>query len=81
MVKHGETRPPWWRSKFGCVLLVFLGIGGYFLFTEHLVLTVQALPYLLLLCGIVMVVHMSRSHGPADGDSNESGDQVKWRKS
>lgn len=80
MAKHGEMRPPWWRSRSGVVLLVFLGIGGYFLFTEHLAHTIQALPYLLLLCCIVMVIYMSRSHNPEDGGRKESGDQAKWRK-
>ena len=81
MVKQSEPSLPWWRSGSGVVLIVFLGIGGYFLISEHLAHAIQAVPYLLLLCCIVMVVHMSRAQGSEDGDRRESGDQVRWRKS
>lgn len=38
-----------WLSRTGLVLLGFIGIAGFFLFTEHRAHVLGALPYILLL--------------------------------
>jgi hypothetical protein len=43
------TNTAFWRSRTGLVLLGFLGIAGFFLFTEHRAHVLGALPYVLLL--------------------------------
>ena len=69
---------PWFRSRSGIVLLLFLAIAGFFLITEHTAHVFGALPYLLLLaCPLMHFLHRSHkgrhgSHGgppPADGGS------------
>jgi hypothetical protein len=66
-----------WRSRNKVVLLGFLAIAGYFLWTEHRAHVVQFLPYgLLLLCPLLHLFHGGhRGHG---GDHlNESGGNGK----
>jgi hypothetical protein len=45
------------------VLLGFLGVAAYFLWTEHRAHVVSALPWLLLLACPLMHVFMHRGHG------------------
>ena len=70
MTQEDETRLPWFKSRANITLLVFLGIGGYFLLTEHWAHVIQALPYLLVLGCIVMHLFMHHGHGHS-GDGNE----------
>lgn len=52
-----ETRPSkndWPRGRGGLVLLGFLAIAAFFLFTEHRAHLFGALPYLLLLACILL---------------------------
>lgn len=55
---------PFWRSKAGLVLLVFLGLAGVLLAAEHWAHLVGTLPLLLpvLIC-IVMHLFMHNGHG------------------
>lgn len=58
-----ESRP-WLRSRSALVLLVFLGIAGFFLVTEHTAHLLGVLPYLLLLaCPLVHFLHRGEGHG------------------
>ena len=54
--------PPW---KF--VLIVFLGIAGFFLVTEHTAHVLGVLPYVLLMLCPVMHLFMHRGHGGHGG--------------
>jgi hypothetical protein len=57
-------QPRWFRSRSGLVLLAFLGIAGFFLFTEHRAHVFGALPYLLLLaCPLMHVLHGGHKGG------------------
>lgn len=58
-----RARNGFWRSPSGMVLLVFLAVAGYFLWTEHRPHVIEALPYLLLLVCVGMHVFMHGAHG------------------
>ncbi len=59
-------------SRSGFVLLVFLAIGGYFLWTEHRAHMFQFLPYgLLLLCPLMHLFHGHGGHGHKDGPGRD----------
>jgi hypothetical protein len=75
MSEKNELLVPWLRSRTNIALLVFLGIGGYFLFTEHWAHVIQALPYLLLVGCIVMHLFMHGGHGHGD-DGGHQDDQL-----
>ena len=45
---HETTREHWLRSRSGVAFLLFAAVAGYFLWTEHRVHVMQALPWLLL---------------------------------
>ena len=66
---HGIDR--WWqhRSKLG--LAVFLGIGGYFLWTEHRAHVIEYLPWILLLGCVGMHMFMHGGHGHGGGKRRE----------
>jgi hypothetical protein len=53
----------WLSSRRGIVLLAFLAIIGFFLFTEHRAHLFGILPYLLLLACPFMHMFMHRGHG------------------
>ena len=55
------------RSRANIALLVFLGIGAYFLLTEHWAHVIETLPYLLLLGCLVMHRFMHGGHNRDDG--------------
>ncbi|MBI3610507.1 MAG: DUF2933 domain-containing protein [Nitrospirae bacterium] len=68
-----ETRPSrnnWLRSRGGLVLLGFLAIAAFFLFTEHRAHLFGALPYLLLLACILL--HLF-GHGGHAGPGGHTG--------
>lgn len=54
--------PPW-----KLVLVVFLGIAGFFLVTEHTAHVLGVLPYVLLMLCPVMHLFMHRGHGGHGG--------------
>ena len=59
-----------WRTRNHLVLIGFLAIAAYFLWTEHRAHVVQFLPYvLLLLCPLLHVFH--GGHGGHGGDDHQ----------
>lgn len=57
-----------WRSRSGLVLLGFLAVGGYFIWTEHQAHAIQFLPYaLVLLCPLMHLFHGHGGHGAKKG--------------
>ena len=54
-------------SRSGLVLIGFLAIGAFFLFTEHRAHLFGILPFLLLL--LCPLLHMFHGHGSHDGHS------------
>lgn len=72
----GETPgPPFWRSRYALGLLVFGGVAGYFLLSEHRAHFLGATPFLLLLACPLMHVFMHRGHG--GHGAGHSGPSVK----
>jgi DUF2933 family protein len=68
---HGSSS--WIRSRSGVILLVFLGIAGFFLITEHRAHVFGVLPYLLLLaCPLMHFFHRGHEHGHRHGDQSGS---------
>jgi hypothetical protein len=62
------------RSRAGLVLLGFLAVGGYFIWTEHRAHAIQYLPYaLLLLCPLMHLFHGHGGHGGKDRDDAHAG--------
>ena len=65
-------------SRSGFVLLAFLAIGGYFLWSEHRAHTMQFLAYgLLLLCPLM---HLFHGHGGHGGHGHKDGPGADDRK-
>ena len=60
---HGESNGGWLSSRKSIVLLGFLAIIGFFMFTEHRAHLFGILPYLLLLACPLMHLFMHRGHG------------------
>ena len=63
------------QSRNRLVLLGFLAIAAYFLWTEHRAHVVQFLPYvLLLLCPLLHLFHGGHGgHGPDDHQDHSGG--------
>jgi len=59
------------RSRSGLVMLGFLAVGGYFLWTEHQAHVIEILPWLLLGGCLVMHLFMHGGHGGHNGKSGE----------
>lgn len=57
---------PWYRSRTGVTLLVFLAIAAFFLLTEHTAHVFGALPFLLILACPLMHLFMHGGHGGHD---------------
>ena len=57
------------RSRGGLVLIGFLAIAAFFLFTEHRAHLFGALPYLLLLACILLHLFGHGGHGKPKGDA------------
>lgn len=51
-------------------LILFMGIAGFFLWTEHRAHILGALPYLILLLCPLIHIFMHRGHGNHHGDYN-----------
>ena len=56
-------------ARFKWVLLGFLAVAGFFLFTEHRAHVLGVLPYLLLLACPLMHLFMHGGHGSHGGDA------------
>ncbi len=67
----------WLSSRTGPVLLAFLAIAAFFLFTEHRAHLFGVLPYLLLLACPLLHLFMHGGHG---GHGEGSGDRSDARK-
>lgn len=70
--QDGNTDP---RSKW--VLIGFLAVAGFFLFTEHRAHVLGILPYLLLLACPLMHMFMHHRHGAHGGHDENSGRSEK----
>ncbi len=64
---HHQHPAPFWRSRSGMVLLGFLAIAGYFLWTEHQAHVIAVLPWLFLLACPLMHLFMHGRHGGHHG--------------
>ena len=60
-------------SRTGIVLVVFLAIAAFYLFTEHRAHLFGVLPWLLLLACPLMHVFMHRGHGGHGGGHRPAG--------
>jgi hypothetical protein len=66
--------PDFLRSRQGWVLLGFLAVAGYFLWTEHrahVIAGLSYLPYLLLLACPLMHIFMHGGHGGHDHGAHD----------
>ena len=69
-----DSPTSWWR-RHPLPLLVFGAVAAYFLWTEHRAHVMEALPWLLVLCCVVMHLFMHGGHGQGkshDARHNES---------
>lgn len=76
---HNDRRPPFGRSKW--VLIGFLAVAAFFLWTEHRAHVLGALPYLLVLaCPLMHLFHHGhgghRHHHP-QGEDRRSPDLTR----
>jgi len=63
-----------WRSRNRLVLIGFLAIAAYFLWTEHRAHVIEYLPFaLLLLCPLLHLFH--GGHGGHGGQGGHGGDR------
>lgn len=75
-MNHGENKHGFFASRANLVLLVFLGVGGFYLVSEHWAHLLGAGPLLLLL-GLCIGMHFFMhgghgGHGPGSNDSEPS---------
>jgi hypothetical protein len=77
-----DTTTPWWRSRSKLPFVVFLAIGGYFLWTEHQAHAIEFLPWILILgcVGMHLFMHGGHGHGgDRDTDPRAGNDGGKER--
>lgn len=60
-MKH--TKIPWWRSSTRLTFFAFLGIAGYFLWTEHQAHITPYLGWILLIACLLLHGFMHGGHG------------------
>ena len=76
LAPHEDPPPPFWRSRFGLGWLVLAAVAAWFLWAEHRVHMLGALPWLIILACPLMHVFMHRGrhgqkgHGPSAGRSS-----------
>ncbi len=71
--EHPTETGNWLRSRSGLILIAFLAIAGFFLFTEHRAHLFGVLPFLLLLaCPLLHFFH--GGHGNHAAQSSERSD-------
>ncbi|MBL8670753.1 MAG: DUF2933 domain-containing protein [Alphaproteobacteria bacterium] len=72
---HGSQQDPhrggFLLSPAGLALVAFLGVAGYFLWTEHRAHVVQYLPWILLLACPLLHVFMHGGHGGHGGGKSD----------
>ncbi len=56
MNNHHAHSAPWWRSRTGLALLVFLVVAAFYLWSEHRAHLFGILPYLLALLACVLML-------------------------
>ncbi|HUX91073.1 MAG TPA: DUF2933 domain-containing protein [Gallionellaceae bacterium] len=71
---HDAHRAP---RGYNWILLAFLAISAFYLFTEHRAHLFGALPFLLLLACPLMHLFMHHGHGAHGGDDKKSGRSEK----
>ncbi len=71
-----EKTRSWLRNRSNLPLLAFLGVGGYFLWTEHQAHVIEALPWVLILGCLLMHLLMHGGHGHSD-DTGDQGSKQK----
>ena len=69
--EHQSENGSWLGSRMGVVLIVFLAIIGFLLFTDHRAHLFGILPYLLLLACPLMHFLMHGGHGKHGGGSGQ----------
>lgn len=67
---HGSGLGGFLRSRTGLALIVFLGVAGYFLWTEHQAHVIAGLPFVLV--GGCLLMHRFMHHG-GHGDGKSAG--------
>jgi len=72
---QSDEPPPWWRSRSGITFGVLGLAAAYFLLTEHLAHTIQALPWVIILLCPLMHVFMHRGHGGHGGGAGGNHDR------
>ena len=74
--QDNRSLPRFLTSRPGLVLLGFLAVGGYFLWTEHQAHVIAALPWILIGGCLVMHLFMHGAHGGHGhhGNGAQSGD-------
>lgn len=72
---HQEKQEERTLSKSKMVLIGFLLIAAYFLFTEHRAHIIPFLPYLLILACLLMHIFMHGGHGGRGGHGGHGGHQ------
>ncbi len=74
-IPHATTHvhpTPFWRSRTGIALLVFLGAAATLLAAEHWAHLVGTLPFLLLLACPLMHLFMHGGHGHGGHDHGDA---------
>lgn len=74
-----RTVKRWWKLPSGLVLIGFLAVAGFFLFTEHRAHLLGVLPFLLLLaCPLMHFMHGGHGrHGGSRRRENAVGDDPR----
>lgn len=73
--EHRSPRKRNLMSGANVVLLAFLAVAAFFLWTEHRAHLLGALPYVLLLGCLFMHFFMHRGHGHGRNDERSHGDK------
>ena len=77
-MNNDQSTSPWWRNRSKLPFAVFLGIGAYFLWTEHEAHVIEFLPWILVLSCVGMHLFMHGGHG-AGHDHDHKGDREASR--
>lgn len=74
-IKEANKTPGLFQMRAGWALLVFLGIAGFFLWTEHRAHLFGILPYLLLILCPLLHLFMHRGHGKHSESGKETANE------